>query len=121
MRCRATVTRRWPPASTATSRSPSTFACFLSRWPQPSREMRRKNSPAPESTNTVELEGRLAEAHAAVLAHDEAHQRAERELPAGKPRAQAGWVAAASAAWLIVALALLSPPAFLRGAVARPF
>lgn len=69
----------------------------------------------------MELEGRLAEAHAAVLARDEARKRAARELPAGKPRAQAGWVAAASTAWLVVALALLSPPAILRGGVAQPF
>src|SRR5690606_7205807 len=48
-------------------------------------------------------------------------RREGRELPPATPRPPAGWLAAASAAWLVVALALISPPTFLRGATAEPF
>jgi hypothetical protein len=79
-------------------------------------ENSRTDEPAPD----VELEGRLADAHAAVLAREAERKRVLRELPPPKPRAQRGWVAMASAAWLLVALALISPPAFLSGPTARP-
>jgi hypothetical protein len=69
----------------------------------------------------AELEGRLAEAHAAVLAREAARRQASAELPPPKPRADAAWLAAAMTAWLVVILVLLAPPAFLRGAQPRPF
>lgn len=75
------------------------------------------SEPAPDA----ELDGRLADAHAAVLAREAERRRALQELPPPKPRAPAGWVATAAAAWLLVALAIIAPPAALRGATARPF
>ena len=83
--------------------------------------MHPDNSEPGEPAVDTELEGRLADAHAAVLAREAERRRALRELPPPKPRAQAGWVAAASAAWVLVALALIAPPAALRGASPRPF
>lgn len=83
--------------------------------------MRPDSSEGTDPAPDVELEGRLAEAHAAVLARETARRKALRELPPPKPGAAAGWLAAASTAWLAVALVLLSPPAFLRGAAPRPF
>ena len=83
--------------------------------------MHPENSPTDEPAPDVELEGRLADAHAAVLAREAERKRVLRELPPPKPRANPGWIAAASAAWLLVALALISPPAVLRGPQPRPF
>jgi hypothetical protein len=83
--------------------------------------MHQENSDADGPAADVELEGRLADAHAAVLAREAERKRALRELPPPRPRAESVWVAAASASWLLVALTLLSPPAFLSGASPRPF
>lgn len=83
--------------------------------------MRPGSDEGAEPTRDVELEGRLADAHAAVLAREADRRRAQRELPPPKPRAPAGWVAAAAASWLLVALAIIAPPPQLRGAAARPF
>lgn len=83
--------------------------------------MHPENSNADEPAVDAELEGRLADAHAAVLAREAERRRAARELPPPRPRAQAGWVAAAAAAWLVVAVVLLAPPRFLQGAAPRPF
>jgi hypothetical protein len=87
----------------------------------PSRGMHPKTDDADAPTGDVELEDRLADAHAAVLAREVERKRAHDELPPRKPRAEARWVAAASMAWLLVALTLISPPQFLRGAQPRPF
>lgn len=83
--------------------------------------MHPESSESGEPGVDTELEGRLADAHAAVLVREAERRRALRELPPPKPRAQAGWVAAASLAWVLVALAVIAPPAALRGAMPRPF
>lgn len=87
----------------------------------PSRGMHPDNSGDPGPGFDAELEGRLAEAHAAVLAREAARRQAAAELAPPKPRADTGWLAAAAIAWLVVMLVWLAPPRFLQGAQPRPF
>lgn len=83
--------------------------------------MRPESDDGAEPAVDAELEGRLADAHAAVLAREAERRRALLALPPPRPRADAGWVAAASASWLVVALVIIAPPALFRGAEPRPF
>lgn len=73
----------------------------------------------------AELGTLLAEAHQAVLAREErrlAERRvAERRAAPPRPAPDPVWLAAASMAWLLVAFALLTPPAFMRAPAAEPF
>ena len=61
-----------------------------------------------EAATDAPLTGHLADARAAVLAREDARRREELAPGGRKPRADALWVAIASASWLLVAVALIS-------------
>lgn len=67
----------------------------------------------------------LSEAHRAVLDREERRlaerQQAGRQAPTVRPIPNPGWLAAALLSWVLVALALLFPPALLRSPAAVPF
>jgi hypothetical protein len=63
----------------------------------------------------------LDDARTAVLAFEERRVRQRQAPPVARPRAPIAWVAAASVAWLLVAVTLITRPAWSAGATPRPY
>jgi hypothetical protein len=71
------------------------------------------------------LDDLLSEAHRAVLDREERRlaerRQASRQARPVRPVPDPGWLAAASISWVLVVMALLFPPAFLRSPAPAPF
>ncbi len=93
--------------------------------PQPAPEADQPVVAVAAEAEAAPLDDLLSEAHRAVLDREERRsaerRHASRQARPVRPVPDPGWLAAAAISWVLVVMALLFPPAFLRSPAPAPF